>query len=229
MPPDGCPGAFCVTGHRSGRQKRLRCSADRAGLSGRWCARCRAAPAHPPPCGAPGSAAGAGLHGWGRRCGNTPASAGWPGPSPNWPGCGPTGGYRSSAGPPGSFCAVQRSSRRPLSLAHPGARAKEAGIPLLHGQPQHGRKTVGFADFEIALVVQLLMQSAAADAQHPCHMAQLEALAFNVGADLCGICHQRFSFHLDLCASFHNLWLYYSSMLIFCQLFYKNRAKIVDF
>ena len=70
---------------------------------------------------------------------------------------------------------------------------------------------------------------AAADAQHPCHMAQLEALAFNVGADLCGICHQRFSFHLDLCVSFHNLWLYYSSMLIFCQPFYQNRAKIVDF
>ena len=59
--------------------------------------------------------------------------------------------------------------------------------------------------------------------------AQLEALAFNVGADLCGICHQRFSFHLDLCVLFHNLWLYYSPMLILCQLFYQNRAKIVDF
>ena len=89
---------------------------------------------------------------------------------------------------------------------------KKAGIPLGHGQPQHRAELFGFVQFELCLALQLLVQRIRADFHR-------------TGSSQC----LPFSFSFVFFVSSNNLWLYYSSVLIYCQPIFEKSQKIVDF
>ena len=64
-------------------------------------------------------------------------------------------------------------------------------VALVPVKPQQVAELVHLTDFEIPVVVDLITQGGAADAQHHGCIAQCDAFSHNAGEEQHGICHKK--------------------------------------